>query len=149
MTRYYILLLFLVACGQDYVDQYESTDLEDSINHSDMMEQLRQKKLLREQMALFEIDSISKYAKEITVLNSIKVINLKNNMQRIRDSLVSVLEVEHALVHKLLQQPRDSINLIDSIVWHHDTINHHHYDTILIGRDRKGIYHKLLLNEKE
>lgn len=133
-----IVLLFLCSCSE-YSIKTETSDLKDSINHAKMIEIVK----IRKQLDRFKIDSMSKYALQISSLNSMKVVNIKNKMERVTDSLIKVVNHEHALINELSKAPKDSIifdTIFETVVLI-DTV--HYYDTVHIGLTKKGVYYKL------
>jgi len=133
--------LLLVGCGDNSPLNLIKDDLNDSLTHSDMIEQVRKTKLLREQLEHFKLDSLSKYAQEVARYTSMREIDLVNKFEKVRDSLVLELKIEHDIIHELTKAPKDSI-IFDTIrVTITDTI--YHYDTVRIGKDRKGEFHVL------
>jgi len=125
--RRLIILLLLASCGDRLTD--DNTDvLSYSINHDSIIERIELKKQLR----AFEMDSLGETMELLKGISSMREINLKNKLEKVKDSLVHELEAEHEIVHQLQRFPKDSI-IFDTIyeyVTVYDTVKI--YDTITV-----------------
>ena len=120
----FLLLALLVSCSEleRELPELNRSDLSDSINYDHSIEQIKLNKIVR----AYKMDSISQLAKEITRLNTMKEVNMLNHFEKVKDSLVNELEIEHAIVHELMETPKDSI--IFDTVYEYITV----YDTVKI-----------------
>lgn len=120
-TSYIFLVLFLVSCGEE-IEYANTRDLSDSINHSYNLQQIKQRKRLDS----LKRDSLRNLAREITRFNTMKEVNMINEFEKLKDSLVHEIEVEHEIVHQLQTFSRDSF--IFDTIYEYKTV----YDTVII-----------------
>jgi len=116
-----ILCFSLFSCGDKLIES-ERDVITYTINHDSILQQIDNKKRLEG----LKMDSISRLAKEITRLNTMKEVNMLNHFEKVKDSLVHELEIEHEIVHQLQELPRDSI--IFDTIYEYITV----YDTVKI-----------------